>query len=161
MKDRTRFTPTCGSLSLRVLPSHLHFGDFLFRFFGHFGHRSEWQLIKIDYMGLFSRRCMDGDYQTWHLHNKVTAIINIIDFSPVSVQRLSSTANIRLFLIKQCVSLFDRESCVWWGKSRPLWSACQATVVCWPKTILESIPRSPASAQPLILNGNDFSSGGT
>uniref|UniRef100_A0A671VPD2 Sortilin related VPS10 domain containing receptor 3b n=1 Tax=Sparus aurata TaxID=8175 RepID=A0A671VPD2_SPAAU len=39
-------------------------------FFGHFGHRSEWQLIKINYKGLFSRRCMDGDYQTWHLHNK-------------------------------------------------------------------------------------------
>ncbi|XP_037535849.1 VPS10 domain-containing receptor SorCS3 [Nematolebias whitei] len=39
-------------------------------FFGHFSHRSEWQLIKIDYMGLFSRRCMDGDYQTWYLHNK-------------------------------------------------------------------------------------------
>ncbi|XP_032409521.1 VPS10 domain-containing receptor SorCS3 isoform X1 [Xiphophorus hellerii] len=39
-------------------------------FFGHFSHRSEWQLIKIDYKGLFSRRCMDGDYQTWSLHNK-------------------------------------------------------------------------------------------
>uniref|UniRef100_A0A8C3AQQ8 Sortilin related VPS10 domain containing receptor 3b n=1 Tax=Cyclopterus lumpus TaxID=8103 RepID=A0A8C3AQQ8_CYCLU len=39
-------------------------------FFGHFSHRSEWQLIKIDYKGLFNRRCMDGDYQTWHLHNK-------------------------------------------------------------------------------------------
>ncbi|KAK1905090.1 VPS10 domain containing receptor SorCS3 [Dissostichus eleginoides] len=39
-------------------------------FFGHFSHRSEWQLIKIDYKGLFSRRCMDGDYQTWQLHNK-------------------------------------------------------------------------------------------
>ncbi|XP_071336489.1 VPS10 domain-containing receptor SorCS3 isoform X1 [Trachinotus anak] len=39
-------------------------------FFGHFSHRSEWQLIKIDYKGLFSRRCMEGDYQTWHLHNK-------------------------------------------------------------------------------------------
>ncbi|KAF7220419.1 VPS10 domain-containing receptor SorCS3 [Nothobranchius furzeri] len=39
-------------------------------FFGHFSHRSEWQLIKIDYTGLFSRRCMDGDYQTWLLHNK-------------------------------------------------------------------------------------------
>ncbi|XP_036980487.1 VPS10 domain-containing receptor SorCS3 isoform X1 [Acanthopagrus latus] len=39
-------------------------------FFGHFSHRSEWQLIKINYKGLFSRRCMDGDYQTWHLHNK-------------------------------------------------------------------------------------------
>lgn len=22
---------------------------------------------------------MDGDYQTWHLHNKVTGILNIID----------------------------------------------------------------------------------
>ncbi|XP_041866105.1 VPS10 domain-containing receptor SorCS3 [Melanotaenia boesemani] len=39
-------------------------------FFGHFSHRSEWQLIKIDYKGIFSRRCMDGDYQTWYLHNK-------------------------------------------------------------------------------------------
>uniref|UniRef100_A0A3B3D5D5 Sortilin related VPS10 domain containing receptor 3b n=1 Tax=Oryzias melastigma TaxID=30732 RepID=A0A3B3D5D5_ORYME len=39
-------------------------------FFGHFGHRSEWQLIKIDYKGLFNRKCMDGDYQTWYLHNK-------------------------------------------------------------------------------------------
>ncbi|XP_014888347.1 VPS10 domain-containing receptor SorCS3 isoform X1 [Poecilia latipinna] len=39
-------------------------------FFGHFNHYSEWQLIKIDYKGLFSRRCMDGDYQTWSLHNK-------------------------------------------------------------------------------------------
>uniref|UniRef100_A0A8C5HUH3 VPS10 domain-containing receptor SorCS3-like n=1 Tax=Gouania willdenowi TaxID=441366 RepID=A0A8C5HUH3_GOUWI len=39
-------------------------------FFGHFSHRSEWQLIKIDYKGLFTRRCMDGDYQTWYLHNK-------------------------------------------------------------------------------------------
>ncbi|XP_054654602.1 VPS10 domain-containing receptor SorCS3 isoform X2 [Dunckerocampus dactyliophorus] len=39
-------------------------------FFGHFSHRSEWQLMKIDYKGLFSRRCMDGDYQTWFLHNK-------------------------------------------------------------------------------------------
>ncbi|KAM4591003.1 VPS10 domain-containing receptor SorCS3 [Odontesthes bonariensis] len=39
-------------------------------FFGHFSHRSEWQLIKIDYKGLFNRRCMDGDYQTWYLHNK-------------------------------------------------------------------------------------------
>lgn len=39
-------------------------------FFGHFSYRSEWQLIKIDYKGIFSRRCMDGDYQTWHLHYK-------------------------------------------------------------------------------------------
>ncbi|KAM4729431.1 VPS10 domain-containing receptor SorCS3-like [Anableps anableps] len=39
-------------------------------FFGHFRYRSEWQLIKIDYKGLFSGRCMDGDYQTWYLHNK-------------------------------------------------------------------------------------------
>lgn len=39
-------------------------------FFGHFSYRSEWQLIKIDYKGIFSRRCMDGDYQTWRLHYK-------------------------------------------------------------------------------------------
>uniref|UniRef100_A0A8C1UL29 PKD domain-containing protein n=1 Tax=Cyprinus carpio TaxID=7962 RepID=A0A8C1UL29_CYPCA len=39
-------------------------------FFGHFSHRSEWQLIKIDYKPIFTRRCTEGDYQTWHLHNQ-------------------------------------------------------------------------------------------
>ncbi|KAJ8264309.1 hypothetical protein GJAV_G00147650 [Gymnothorax javanicus] len=39
-------------------------------FFGHFSHRSEWQLIKIDYRSIFTRRCTEGDYQTWHLHNQ-------------------------------------------------------------------------------------------
>ncbi|XP_032419731.1 VPS10 domain-containing receptor SorCS3 [Xiphophorus hellerii] len=39
-------------------------------FFGHFSHRSEWQLIKIDYKSIFSRKCTEEDYQTWHLHNK-------------------------------------------------------------------------------------------
>uniref|UniRef100_A0A9J8AC29 PKD domain-containing protein n=1 Tax=Cyprinus carpio carpio TaxID=630221 RepID=A0A9J8AC29_CYPCA len=33
-------------------------------FFGHFSHRSEWQLIKIDYKPIFTRRCTEGDYQT-------------------------------------------------------------------------------------------------
>uniref|UniRef100_A0A3B4Y444 VPS10 domain-containing receptor SorCS3-like n=1 Tax=Seriola lalandi dorsalis TaxID=1841481 RepID=A0A3B4Y444_SERLL len=39
-------------------------------FFGHFSHRSEWQLIKIDYKSIFSRKCTEEDYQTWHLHNQ-------------------------------------------------------------------------------------------
>uniref|UniRef100_A0AAY4F144 PKD domain-containing protein n=1 Tax=Denticeps clupeoides TaxID=299321 RepID=A0AAY4F144_9TELE len=39
-------------------------------FFGHFSHRSEWQLIKIDYKSLFTRACAEGDYQSWHLHNQ-------------------------------------------------------------------------------------------
>ncbi|KAI1886816.1 hypothetical protein AGOR_G00199700 [Albula goreensis] len=39
-------------------------------FFGHFSHRSEWQLIKIDYKSIFTRKCTEGDYQTWHLHNQ-------------------------------------------------------------------------------------------
>lgn len=41
------------------------------RFFGHFSYHSDWQLIKIDYSSLFGRKCTDGDFQTWHLHNKV------------------------------------------------------------------------------------------
>lgn len=40
-------------------------------FFGHFSHRSEWQLIKIDYKSIYSRKCTEEDYQTWHLHNQV------------------------------------------------------------------------------------------
>ncbi|XP_036402233.1 VPS10 domain-containing receptor SorCS1-like isoform X1 [Megalops cyprinoides] len=38
--------------------------------FGHVSHRSEWQLVKIDFRSIFNRRCKEGDYQTWHLHNQ-------------------------------------------------------------------------------------------
>ncbi|XP_037620476.1 VPS10 domain-containing receptor SorCS1 isoform X1 [Sebastes umbrosus] len=38
--------------------------------FGHVSHRSEWQLVKIDYRSIFNRRCTEADYQTWHLHNQ-------------------------------------------------------------------------------------------
>ncbi|KAK6293648.1 hypothetical protein J4Q44_G00359740 [Coregonus suidteri] len=37
--------------------------------FGHFSHRSEWQLVKIDFRPIFNRRCTTDDYQTWQLHN--------------------------------------------------------------------------------------------
>lgn len=42
------------------------------RVFGHFSLRSEWQLVKVDYKSLFSRRCTKEDQQTWHLHNQVS-----------------------------------------------------------------------------------------
>nr|XP_014347387.1 PREDICTED: VPS10 domain-containing receptor SorCS3 [Latimeria chalumnae] len=38
--------------------------------FGHFSLHSEWQLVKVDYKSIFSRRCNKEDYQTWHLHNQ-------------------------------------------------------------------------------------------
>uniref|UniRef100_A0A803YJ55 Sortilin related VPS10 domain containing receptor 3 n=1 Tax=Meleagris gallopavo TaxID=9103 RepID=A0A803YJ55_MELGA len=38
--------------------------------FGHFSLRSEWQLVKVDYKPIFSRKCNKDDYQTWHLHNQ-------------------------------------------------------------------------------------------
>ncbi|XP_056265030.1 VPS10 domain-containing receptor SorCS1 [Pseudoliparis swirei] len=38
--------------------------------FGHVSHRSEWQLVKIDFRSIFNRRCTESDYQTWHLHNQ-------------------------------------------------------------------------------------------
>ncbi|GAB5578767.1 VPS10 domain-containing receptor SorCS3 [Prionailurus iriomotensis] len=40
------------------------------RVFGHFSLRSEWQLVKVDYKSIFSRRCTKEDYQTWHLLNQ-------------------------------------------------------------------------------------------
>lgn len=55
-------------------------------------------------------------------------------------------------------SLFDRESSVWWARSRSIWNAGQATVACWPRTIQGSIHQSPASARPMILNGIYFHS---
>lgn len=41
------------------------------RIFGHVSHRSEWQLVKIDFRSIFNRRCTEADYQTWHLHDQV------------------------------------------------------------------------------------------
>uniref|UniRef100_A0A3Q1C4D3 PKD domain-containing protein n=1 Tax=Amphiprion ocellaris TaxID=80972 RepID=A0A3Q1C4D3_AMPOC len=38
--------------------------------FGHFSHRSEWQLVKIDFRSIFRRRCTPEDYLTWQLHNE-------------------------------------------------------------------------------------------
>ncbi|KAK1906022.1 VPS10 domain containing receptor SorCS1 [Dissostichus eleginoides] len=38
--------------------------------FGHFSHRSEWQLVKIDFQSIFQHRCTSEDYMTWQLHNE-------------------------------------------------------------------------------------------
>ncbi|KAM4598998.1 VPS10 domain-containing receptor SorCS1-like [Fundulus diaphanus] len=38
--------------------------------FGHFSHRSEWQLLKIDFRPIFGRRCTSEDYITWQLDNE-------------------------------------------------------------------------------------------
>lgn len=130
-----------------------YFLEYSFRFFGHFSHRSEWQLIKIDYKGLFSRKCMDGDYQTWYLHNKVTEILfNVHTHSLKNfllMKMLEKNQNTFFFMQK-------RESCAWWVRSRFIWSAGLATVACWLKIIPGSTPQSHASAQPMILNGDEF-----
>ncbi|KAI3363291.1 hypothetical protein L3Q82_011915 [Scortum barcoo] len=38
--------------------------------FGHFSHRSEWQLVKIDFRSIFQQRCTSDDYLTWQLHSE-------------------------------------------------------------------------------------------
>uniref|UniRef100_A0A669F5G7 Sortilin related VPS10 domain containing receptor 1 n=1 Tax=Oreochromis niloticus TaxID=8128 RepID=A0A669F5G7_ORENI len=38
--------------------------------FGHFSHRSEWQLVKIDFRSIFQQQCTSDDYLTWQLHNE-------------------------------------------------------------------------------------------
>ncbi|XP_073452018.1 VPS10 domain-containing receptor SorCS1 isoform X2 [Aquarana catesbeiana] len=43
--------------------------------FGHFGHRSEWQLVKVDYKSIFDRRCNPEDYLPWQLHSQGEACI--------------------------------------------------------------------------------------
>uniref|UniRef100_A0A3B4D1V1 PKD domain-containing protein n=1 Tax=Pygocentrus nattereri TaxID=42514 RepID=A0A3B4D1V1_PYGNA len=47
-----------------------HTQNYIITFFGHFSYLSDWQLVKIDYSALLSRKCTEGDYQTWHLHSK-------------------------------------------------------------------------------------------
>lgn len=49
----------------------LGFLCFTLRVFGHFSLRSEWQLVKVDYKSIFSRRCTKEDFETWHLLNQV------------------------------------------------------------------------------------------
>lgn len=41
--------------------------------FGHFSHRSEWQLVKVDYKSIFDRRCAEEDYRPWQLHSQVSS----------------------------------------------------------------------------------------
>ncbi|XP_069467857.1 VPS10 domain-containing receptor SorCS1-like isoform X3 [Ambystoma mexicanum] len=43
--------------------------------FGHFSHRSEWQLVKVDYKSIFDRRCTREDYRPWQLHSQGEACI--------------------------------------------------------------------------------------
>uniref|UniRef100_A0A6I8PNT2 VPS10 domain-containing receptor SorCS1 n=1 Tax=Ornithorhynchus anatinus TaxID=9258 RepID=A0A6I8PNT2_ORNAN len=43
--------------------------------FGHFSHRSEWQLVKVDYKSIFDRRCAEEDYLPWQLHSQGEACI--------------------------------------------------------------------------------------
>ncbi|KAM4703698.1 VPS10 domain-containing receptor SorCS1 isoform 3-T3 [Rhinophrynus dorsalis] len=43
--------------------------------FGHFSHRSEWQLVKVDYKSIFDRRCAPEDYLPWQLHSQGEACI--------------------------------------------------------------------------------------
>ncbi|KAM4669955.1 VPS10 domain-containing receptor SorCS1 [Amazona ochrocephala] len=43
--------------------------------FGHFSHRSEWQLVKVDYKSIFDRRCEEEDYRPWQLHSQGEACI--------------------------------------------------------------------------------------
>uniref|UniRef100_A0A672Z6S4 Sortilin related VPS10 domain containing receptor 1 n=1 Tax=Sphaeramia orbicularis TaxID=375764 RepID=A0A672Z6S4_9TELE len=57
--------------------------------FGHVSHRSEWQLVKIDFRSIFNRRCTEEDYQTWHLHNQVGDIhTNIWEPCLMGVKRI-------------------------------------------------------------------------
>nr|XP_040128472.1 VPS10 domain-containing receptor SorCS1 [Ictidomys tridecemlineatus] len=43
--------------------------------FGHFSHRSEWQLVKVDYKSIFDRWCAEEDYRPWQLHSQGEACI--------------------------------------------------------------------------------------
>ncbi|XP_051475063.1 VPS10 domain-containing receptor SorCS1 isoform X1 [Apus apus] len=43
--------------------------------FGHFSHRSDWQLVKVDYKSIFDRRCAEEDYRPWQLHSQGQACI--------------------------------------------------------------------------------------
>ncbi|KAL2082832.1 hypothetical protein ACEWY4_020605 [Coilia grayii] len=62
--SRTFLSSDAGNTwtQVRYTPGH--------RIFGHLGHHSDWQLIKVDYSSLFSKRCVSADYQPWTLLNQ-------------------------------------------------------------------------------------------
>lgn len=69
--------------SLILLGSHMFLTSFSFltcfcSIFGHFSHRSEWQLVKIDFRPIFQHRCTSEDYETWQLNNKA-GVKNVSD----------------------------------------------------------------------------------
>ncbi|KAK7901597.1 hypothetical protein WMY93_018366 [Mugilogobius chulae] len=43
--------------------------------FGHFSHRSEWQLVKVDFRSIFQHRCTSDDYTMWQVHDQSEACI--------------------------------------------------------------------------------------
>lgn len=60
----------CASETTRLLLLYVPPAAFC-RVFGHFSHRSEWQLVKVDYKSIFDRRCEEEDYRPWQLHSQV------------------------------------------------------------------------------------------
>lgn len=64
----------CWSLSAPCFVCNEQPARLFSRIFGHVSHRSEWQLVKIDFRSIFNRRCTEADYQTWHLHNQVCSM---------------------------------------------------------------------------------------
>lgn len=60
----------CPSVTTRLLLLYVPPAAFC-RVFGHFSHRSEWQLVKVDYKSIFDRRCEEEDYRPWQLHSQV------------------------------------------------------------------------------------------
>lgn len=124
-------------------------------FFGHFNQRSEWQLIKIDYKSIYSRKCTEEDYQTWHLHNQVRKIktlsavdMHVFFFVFFSVQAIQMNIT-----HSSCVYFANRVSHVWWDKNKFTWSAGLEITACWERTTPESSQRSPVFAELMILNG--------
>lgn len=112
-------------------------------FFGHFSHRSEWQLIKIDYKSIYSRKCTEEDYQTWHLHNQVGEV-NWSYFQKNDQIWHSS-------ILQSCFG--NRASLVWWDRNKFSWNEGLGTTACWEGTTPESSQPRPAFAELTTLNG--------
>lgn len=52
----------------------------LCRIFGHFSHRSEWQLVKVDFRSIFQHRCTPDDYTMWQVHDQVRDVSFLLPF---------------------------------------------------------------------------------
>ena len=136
----------------------------LCRIFGHFSHRSEWQLVKIDFQSIFQHRCTSEDYMTWQLHNEVRGSCCYWLIKPKWISLIHSHNKSKMVQYKTKKRQKEPLKCLWciiyhrakcasweWRESSKNWK--QTFDVSRPEISIFPRYQTPARAQRQILSG--------